>query len=236
MGRLVIADTGLMEIRADYTFRAYQVHKFADTQLAYSRLGIYNTECFDCGKADPAYTKVNKVAGDRTTGFWIGYHPFTLILNVGGATYDDMKNKGKITEDQIPTVKSPANFITYTGRNLNQSMVDAEKINLSDNKRLKVTVAYLKRILSTYKKYYDSLADGEKQMQVPYLYSAILGYAKRFDRFKEFFDITDYIPLRDDDNDGIFDHDDFGNPLVVNSSLLQPPYPGGSTNGMELDE
>ena len=115
-------------------------------------------------------------------------------------------------------------------------MVDAEKINLSDNKRLKVTVAYLKRILSTYKKYYDSLADGEKQMQVPYLYSAILGYAKRFDRFKEFFDITDYIPLRDDDNDGIFDHDDFGNPLVVNSSLLQPPYPGGSTNGMELDE
>lgn len=236
MGKLVISDTGVMEIRSDYVFRAYLVHKLAEGQLIRESMSVYNVECFDCGRADPAYTKIGKVAGDPTTGFWIGFKPFTLILYLGDATYSDQVNERKITESDIPTVDSPCSFVMSTGRDLNQARTDMKRFNKDKDKRKLMTIEWFKKLLEKYKNYYESLSREEKIEKVSMLYSTLKAYANKFPDFDSNFKITDYIPVVDSDEDGVPDQDEFGNSLNVNVPNFYSARKGGSSGLMEIDD
>lgn len=213
MGRLVISDTGVMEIRGDYTHWGWL--KYKDEKGNIDNVGntmqIINDECIYCGVATMDEIKPGKEKGDISTNYWVGFKPFSLIVYVGDTTtYSRAIANGALTNDDIPTADDKRSYIDDKGRDLNEFYEKVKnKINNDTTMRLRGTIAWFKSLLKRYKSYYESLTAAEKASIQATLYAALQEEAKKFKEFDSYFKITDYIPdpaaatsLGDENGDG----------------------------------
>lgn len=214
-GKLVITDTGEMEIKGDYIHYANYKRQLPQGQIVDLGKYVYDAETFDCGRSDTPHTKISKAAGDPTTGFYIGFKAFCLIFYSGGTTYGDLKAKQEIDDEMVPDVGDVRrSYINRQDRNLISYKDLISKFNSDKTLILKNGIKCMKEKLNAFKNYYNSLTKEERIEQISDLYKSLKIYANKFDKFDEYFKIEDYLPVKDDDSDGIPDHDEYGNDLI----------------------
>lgn len=213
MGNLVISDTGVMEIRGNASHWGWLMKKDAQGNITYADkngdMELINDLCIDCGTCDVESTKYDKVKGDPTTGYWIGFKSFNLLMNVGNDTFYDMIENNKKTESDIPTVNDPCSYVLDDGRDLNyEKITRKDLINRDETAKKRATISWFKTLLRRYKSYYESLTLAEKSSIQATLYAALQNEAKKFTEFDSYFKISDYIPepaastsLGDENND-----------------------------------
>lgn len=198
MGNLVISDTGVMEIRGNFTHWGWLMKKDAQGNITYADkhgMTLINDLCIDCGTCDIENTKADKVKGDPTTGYLIGFKSFNLLMNVGDETFYDMIQNHKKTEDDIPTVNDPCSYVLEDGRDLNyEKITRKDLINRDETAKKRATIAWFKSLLKRYKSYYESLTLAERSSIQATLYAALQNEAKKFIEFDNYFKISDYIP------------------------------------------
>lgn len=196
VGKFVISDTGLMEIRGNDVFRAYKARRDAygvDSRSEY--LMVQSGEVIDCGLADDAYTKNGKVAGDPTTGYYIGFQAFDLIFKMTGLSYDTEVTKGYITSDKVPTTSTPCSYVTLDGLNLNRIVDDINRENGDKQRCLQATIKHFKRIFTRYKQYYDSLSATDKASVQNKFYQILKTMVTTHcPAMNSYLEVTDYIP------------------------------------------
>lgn len=188
-GKLIISDTGAMEIRGDYTFRAYEVSRDAYGNDTYGDLKVHTAGAIDCGRADIPYTKPGKIRGQADTGYMIGFHGTTIMYQISGRPFDSYK------KDEQPTMDSERSYITSGGVNLNAIDNDVRLENSNEQRRLQSTITHYREFLTKYKNYYDSLTDEKKKEVQPLFYELLQDIAgNEWTKLPTYFTINEYIP------------------------------------------
>ena len=193
-GKLVIADTGAMEIRGNYVFKAYDAVKLANGQMDKDKLKVHSAEVFDCGSADVLYTKNTKKAGYPETGYWVGFRPFCITLYLDNATWGQKIAEGEAEESDVPTVETPKSYLTKNGRNIDNVVKSILATNNDEEFCLRSTISHYKEILKRYKLYYESLTESEKEAQLTELNAAINTIKTYWPDIVNHVKFTDYLP------------------------------------------
>lgn len=194
IGKLVIADTGAMEIRGNYVFKAYDAVKLQNGQMDKDKLKVHSAEVFDCGSADVLYTKNTKKAGYPETGYWVGFRPFCITLYLDNATWGQKIAEGEAEESDVPTVETPKSYLTKNGRDIDNVVKSILATNNDEELCLRGTISHYKEILNRYKLYYESLTESEKQALLPELNAAMQVIKTYWPDIVNHVKFTDYLP------------------------------------------
>ena len=193
-GKLVIADTGAMEIRGNYVFKAYDAVKLQNGEMNKGSLQVHSAEVFDCGTANILYTKNTKKAGYPETGYWVGFRPFCITLYLDSATWGQKVDEGKAEEKDVPTVETPRSYLTRKGRDIDNVAKSMLATNNDPELCLRGTISHYKEILNRYKLYYESLTESEKEAQLAELNAAINTIKTYWPDIINHVKFTDYLP------------------------------------------
>lgn len=193
-GKLVIANTGAMEIRGNYVFKAYDAVKQANGEMNKGSLQVHSAELFDCGSANILYTKNTKKAGYPETGYYVGFRPFCITLYLDNATWGQKVDEGKAEEKDVPTVETPRSYLTKKGRDIDNVVKSMLATNSDPELCLKGTISHYKEILNRYKLYYESLTESEKEAQLAELNAAINTIKTYWPDIVNHVKFTDYLP------------------------------------------
>ena len=194
IGKLVIANTGAMEIRGNYVFKAYDAVKLQNGQMDKDKLKVHSAELFDCGNAGALYTKNTKKAGYPETGYWVGFRPFCITLYLDNATWGQKVDEGTVEESEVPTVEAPRSYLTRKGRDIDNISKSILATNNDPELCLKGTISHYKEILNRYKLYYESLTESEKEAQLTELNAAISIIKTYWPDIVNHVKFTDYLP------------------------------------------
>lgn len=194
-GVLTISDTGAMEIGGDFNFGAYHSRMLDNRTWLRDAFIVYKSNCIDCGNVSLTDTKPGKVAGEPETGYWIGFMPFTLIMYLDGVSVNKMIDNGEMSEDDIPDVNTPRNYITKSGVDLRRGEKEIERLNKLPEMRLKLQIAYYRNILTKMKNYYQNLTEKEKEEVIDELNAALEEIkTDHWPDIEEYLKFTDYLP------------------------------------------
>ena len=193
-GKLVIADTGAMEIRGNYVFKAYDAVKLQNGEMNKGSLQVHSAEVFDCGTANILYTKNTKKAGYPETGYWVGFRPFCITLFLDNATWGQKVDEGEAEEEDVPTVETPKSYLTKKGRDIDNVVKSMLATNSDPELCLRGTISHYKEILNRYKLYYESLTESEKEAQLAELNAAINTIKTYWPDIVNHVKFTDYLP------------------------------------------
>lgn len=193
-GKLVIANTGAMEIRGNYVFKAYDAVKLQNGEMNKGSLQVHSAEVFDCGTANILYTKNTKKAGYPETGYYVGFRPFCITLYLDNATWGQKVDEGKAEEKDVPTVETPRSYLTKKGRDIDNVVKSMLATNSDPEHCLRGTIAHYKEILNRYKLYYESLTESEKEAQLAELNAAINTIKTYWPDIVNHVKFTDYLP------------------------------------------
>ena len=139
MGKLVITDTGEMEIWGNFDWEVTKTTKYKDgdtEKYSYSN-EVVMTHGFQTHWPSDKYSKPAKTADQED--YYVGFHSFSLIFKLNTDTYGDRIVNGYIDPKELPTKATECNRITKNGLNLDKlHNVYAETIITKDDKENKI--------------------------------------------------------------------------------------------------
>lgn len=237
-GKLVIADTGAMEIRGNYNFTAFYAEKQGDGNMFKDKLRVHSSEVIDCGSAGGLYTKNTKKAGYPETGYWIGFRPFCLTLYLDDATWGQKVEEGETEEKEVPTVEAPKNYLTKKGRDVDLVSTSIKSTNDNEELCLWNTIKHYREILSRYKTYYDNLPDTKKIEVHNELRKQIKSIGENgWPDLEKYINISHYIPEQFVDMNGnIVDASEGQSGFASGEAAGSDPNPDTDTTGGDNDE
>ena len=237
-GKLVVADTGAMEIRGNYNFPAYYAEKKSDGTMFKDVLMVYKSEVIDCGSANTMLTKNDKKAGYPETGYWVGFRPFCLTLYLDGATWGQQVDEGTIDESDVPTVETVRNYYTKHGRDVDLRSKSILAMNEDKTARLNYTIKHYKDILDLFKQWYDDLPEAKKEEAKTIMIEIPKKLKECWPTINDYIDLTSYLkpffpsdvsPPNDNSGDvPPVDDDGSGNPINEGDD-------DGGTGGIKTD-
>ena len=135
MGKLVITDTGEMEIWGNFDWEVTKTTKYKDgdtEKYSYSN-EVVMTHGFQTHWPSDKYSKPAKTADQED--YYVGFHSFSLVFKLNSTTYGDRILYGYIDPKELPTKATECNRITKNGLNLDKlHNVYAETIITKDDK------------------------------------------------------------------------------------------------------
>ena len=172
MGKLVIADTGKMEIWGNSMWEVDKTTSYTDAsgkkQLKVENV-IMKTNAFETHWPHIDFSKPGKQANDED--YYVGFHSFSLVFKLNAETYGDKLKRGAITEKEIPTEKTECKRVTTCGLDLDklddfhaeEAKLDPETGEVIDSPEMTAyraklkerrILAYIKKRVELYKKLY----------------------------------------------------------------------------------